>query len=62
MASEWIKLTDPSDGETFYVNMAAASIMRERKSFNSHLVPGLWRGLGRCKGIDAGNYYTSLRG
>lgn len=30
MASEWIKLTDPSDGETFYVNMAAASIMRER--------------------------------
>ena len=31
MASEWIKVTDPDDGETFYVNMAAASIMRERK-------------------------------
>ena len=30
MASEWIRLTDPSNGETFYVNMAAASIMRER--------------------------------
>ncbi len=31
MASEWIKVTDPDDGEAFYVNMAAASIMRERQ-------------------------------
>ena len=62
MASEWIKVTDPDDGEAFYVNMAAASIMRERQYSTRIWFLGDGEDCADVKRIHAGYYYTSRRG